>query len=88
LQSKVPAFTAPRRCWISEEQAGTIWSGLTVPTTIKSRSFGSSLADSRAARPAWTARSDVACSSETKRRSRIPVRWTIHSSEVSTIFSK
>src|SRR5262245_15349675 len=87
LQSKAAAFFAPSLPWISEEQAGIIWSGVTVPTTIRSRSSGLSLAAASARFPASKAMSDVASPSAAYRRSLIPVRWTIHSSEVSTIFS-
>src|SRR6185436_6184797 len=43
---------------------------------------------SRALRAAITARSELACSGAEIRRSRIPVRARIHSSDVSTIFSR
>ena len=88
LQSKAAAFFAPSFAWIRDEQAGTIWSGVTVPTTIRSRSSGRSFAAASARFPASYAMSDVASPSAAHRRSLIPVRWTIHSSDVSTIFSK
>jgi hypothetical protein len=59
-------------------------SGVTVAQTSKSMSFGSSDARSRAAIAAGRAMSVNASSSEAIRRSRIPVRSMIHSSDVST----
>ncbi len=55
---------------------------------IASTSFGSSFASSRARCDARSARSEVASPSATTRRSRIPVRSTIHWSFVSTSFSR
>ena len=60
-------------------------SGVTVATMTRSRSAGSTPAWARAARAAGSAMSESASSSRATRRSRIPVRATIHSSEVSTI---
>jgi len=86
LTSNAPALEAPRRAWISAEHDGRRWSGVSVPTMMRSSSLGSTLALSSACRAAWRHRSLVACSGVAKRRSRIPVRWTIHSSDVSTSF--
>ena len=63
-------------------------SGVVVPTTMNSMSSGTRLARSIACWAALIARSEVASFSSTMRRSRMPVRWTIHSSLVSTIFSR
>jgi hypothetical protein len=58
-----------------------------VPTTMKSISSAVTCARSIACRAARMARSEGPSPSSTMWRSRIPVRWTIHSSEVATIFS-
>jgi hypothetical protein len=63
-------------------------SGVVVPTTMKSMSFGVRPARSMAMSDASFARSDVATPGSTTCRSRIPVRCRIHSSLVSTIFSR
>ena len=63
---------------------GNIMSGVTVATITRSRSFGSTPAWASASRAAGSARSDIAWSSDANRRSLIPVRSVIHSSEVST----
>src|SRR6266542_3498874 len=55
---------------------------------IASTSFGSSFASSSASFDARSARSEVASPSAITRRSRIPVRSTIHWSFVSTSFSR
>src|SRR6187431_1140747 len=52
---------------------------------MRSRSVASRPATARASREAWTLRVAVVSSSAAMRRSRMPVRLTIHSSEVSTI---
>jgi hypothetical protein len=63
-------------------------SGVTVATMIRSISSGETPRRSRAMRAARAARSLVAVPGSTTWRSRIPVRVRIHSSEVSTIFSR
>jgi hypothetical protein len=59
-------------------------SGVTVATMIRSIEEASTPASARAAIAAGSAMSVSACSSLAKRRSRMPVRSTIHSSVVST----
>jgi hypothetical protein len=59
-----------------------------VDTINRSMVCGSSPALSSAARPAWVASVAVLSPGPANRRSRIPVRSRIHSSEVSTIVSK
>ena len=63
-------------------------SGVAVATTMRSTSSGSTPACSSACRAAGSARSLAAWSGSAMCRSRIPVRVTIHSSEVSTIASR
>ena len=63
-------------------------SAVVVPTTMKSTSSGVRLARSSACWAAFTARSEVASVSSAMWRSRMPLRWTIHSSLVATIFSR
>ena len=63
-------------------------SGVVVPTTRKPMSRGVNPAPSMARLAASTARSDVAASASATWRVRMPVRFRIHSSEVSTIFSR
>ncbi len=63
-------------------------SGVIVATMIRSRSRGFTPACASAARAAGIARSDIASVSAAIRRSRIPVRVAIHSSEVSTISAR
>src|SRR6185503_4125207 len=67
---------------------GKIKSGVVVPTTTKSISFGVTPALSSAARAALCARWLVYSSSAAMCRRSIPVRLLIHSSVVSTIFSR
>ena len=67
---------------------GNNMSGVVVPTTMKSMSSGTRFARSSAWRAAFTARSEVASSSSTMWRSRMPLRCWIHASLVSTIFSR
>ena len=63
-------------------------SGVTVPTMITSMSSGVRPAFAIASRAAIVARSLVATPGSTMCRSRMPVRCMIHSSVVSTIFSR
>ena len=60
-------------------------SGVTVATMIRSTCDASSPAGSSASRAAGRQRSESACPGSAIRRSRIPVRSRIHSSEVSII---
>ena len=63
-------------------------SGVTVPTMIRPMSSGVSPAFAIAVIAASFPRSDVATPGSTMWRSRMPVRCRIHSSVVSTIFSR
>ena len=63
-------------------------SGVVVPTTMKSIWSGVSPARSMASSAAFVASSDVPTPGSAMWRERMPVRWTIHSSLVSTIFSR
>jgi len=63
-------------------------SPVTVPTMIWSISPGDTFASARARFAASDARNDEGVFGSEMRRSRIPVRETIHSSEVSTIASR
>src|SRR3954452_4543711 len=64
--------------------AGKVWSGVAVASTITSRSLPLIPACSSARRAAPKARSDVSSPSAAIRRSEMPVRCRIHSSEVSS----
>ena len=68
--------------------AGIGMSGVTVARTIRCTSSGATPAASIACRPASMAKGDNVSSSPATRRSLIPLRVRIHSSEVSTIFSR
>src|ERR687895_637083 len=59
---------------------GSTSSGATVARSTRSRSSGSTPASSSAARPAAAASASRRSPSRTWRRSRTPVRWTIHCS--------
>src|SRR4051812_9612408 len=78
----------PRLCATKHAVDGKIISGVTVAQMISSMSFASKPAAAIALRAAAVARVAVDSPSETMRRSRMPVRWTIHSSLVSTIFAR
>jgi hypothetical protein len=67
---------------------GKYMSGVVVPTAMKSMSSGRRFARSIACWAARNARSEVASLSSAMWRSRMPLRCTIHSSLVSTIFSR
>ncbi len=86
--SNAQAFVAPSLSWTRQAVAGKIMSGVIVATMMSSTSVGSRPRRSRASRAARTARSLVAVPGSARRRSRIPVRVRIHSSDVSTIFSR
>jgi hypothetical protein len=79
----IPSFSCTRQATF-----GKIRSGVVVPTTTRSMSFGVRPALSSATRPALYARSLVVSSSATMCRCSMPVRLLIHSSVVSTIFSR
>jgi hypothetical protein len=63
-------------------------SGVMVATMMRSMSSGATPASAIARRAASRARSEVASAGPAMRRSRMPVRVVIHSSEVSTMRSR
>ena len=83
-RSYAAASTAPSVFAISAAVEGKEKSGVTVATSSRSMSLASTPASASAARAAGSARSESACSGAAIRRSRMPVRSMIHSSEVST----
>src|SRR5207247_443464 len=86
--SNAAAFFAPIFCWMRHAVAGKGMSGVIVAQIMRSISSSRTPACSIARRDASAPMSDVHIVSEAIRRSRIPERVTIHSSVVSTIFSK
>src|SRR5262245_32712865 len=86
--SYAAAFVAPSFCCSVHAHEGRIRSGVVVASTIWSISFASTFAISSARWHAISARSLEACSGAAMRRSRMPVRSTIHSSDVSTSRSR
>ena len=77
----------PSAAWTRVAVAGKVWSGVVVARTMmSSRSAGSSAA-SKAPRAAAMARSEVFSPASAMWRPRIPVRRTIHWSEVSRRFA-
>ena len=89
LKSKPHAFLAPALCPIKLAVDGNSMSGVTVAQMMRSMSMGSSPDFSHSDLTASAPMSEVALLGSFKmRRSSIPVRVRIHSSEVSTIFSK
>ena len=78
----------PSPCWTKQAVAGKGMSPVTVAQMIRSRSPASTFASARAAFAAASAIIEVVSPSPMTRRSLMPVRWTIHSSEVSMTFSK
>ena len=86
--SKQAAFTAPILVWTKQAVLGKNISGVQVAQMIRSISSGLMPAFSIAAWAARAASSLVGCSGPAMRRSRMPVRDWIHSSLVSTSFSK
>src|SRR5262245_16748373 len=87
-RSYAAALSAPSRSARIAAVEGNRMSGVTVATISRSISSADTPACSRAARAAGREMSDSASSSSAKRRSLIPVRVTIHSSEVSTSFAR
>src|ERR1035438_9905394 len=85
--SKAAAWGAPSLFWTQQAVAGVGMSGVMVAMMINSRSVGFRPASARALLAASVAISEVVCPGAATWRSLIPVRVTIHSSEVSTIFS-
>ncbi len=88
VMSKAAALLAPMRFWTRQAVDGKGMSEVAVAMRMMSRSSGVMPASASARFVASMARSLVACSGFAIRRSLIPVRETIHSSEVSSIRSK
>jgi hypothetical protein len=88
LTSNAAQPFAPRRCCSRQAVEGEIRSGVVVPTTSSSISPGLTPAAASAARDAPSARSQVVWPSAAMWRWRMPVRDAIHSSLVSTSFSR
>ena len=86
--SKAAALCAPIFSCTRQAVAGKGMSGVMVARMIKSTSAGSTFARSRARFAAKVAMSEVYSSSAAMRRSLMPVRVVIHSSVVSTNFSR
>ena len=86
-RSYAAAFGIPSSSASSADEVGNIMSGVTVAQMSRSISFASTPASARAAIAAGRAISVSASSFAAIRRSRIPVRSTIHSSVVSTSFA-
>src|SRR5438552_6577999 len=87
-RSNAAARRALRASWMMQALAGIGRSGVTVAQITKSRSAAAMPAAISASRAARVANRDIGSSSPAMRRSRIPVRVAIHSSEVSTILSR
>src|ERR1041384_3874552 len=87
-RSNAAAPVAPRLFWTMQAVAGIGMSGVTVAQMMRSTSDTATPADSSASRAARVANCDMYSSSVATRRSRIPVREVIQSSDVSTIFSR
>src|SRR6266581_7885727 len=86
--SKAAARLAPSFCCTRQEVEGNGMSGVMVAVIIKSICAAVTLAICIALVAACVAKSEVNSSLAASRRSWIPVRDVIHSSEVSTIFSR
>src|SRR6059036_3189859 len=87
-RSKAAASRALRLSWMMQAVAGIGMSGVTVAQMIRSRSPPWMSAALSASSAALVAKSDIGSSWAATRRSRMPVRVVIHSSEVSTILSR
>src|SRR2546425_961604 len=87
-RSKAAAPAAPRLSWTMQAVAGIGMSGVTVAQMIRSTWEATRPADWSAASAARVANCDMYSSSFAMRRSRMPVRDVIHSSDVSTILSR
>src|SRR5205814_4355013 len=83
--SRQAAFFAPIFFCTKQAVAGNSMSGVAVATKIRSTSSGLTFACSSACNAAFAAIALVSSSLEAMRRSLMPVRVVIHSSEVSTI---
>src|SRR2546422_3747558 len=87
-RSKAAAPVAPSLSWTRQAVAGIGMSGVTVAQMIRSTWEAGRPAELRACSAARVANWDMYSSSAAMRRSRMPVRVAIQSSEVSTIFSR
>src|SRR6266850_1020512 len=87
-RSNAAAPVAPRLFCTMQAVAGIGMSGVTVAQTIRSTSEAGRPADWSAFSAARVANWDMYSSSRATRRSRMPVRERIQSSDVSTIFSR
>ena len=87
-RSKAAPEWMPRLFCTVTALAGNVLSGVEVASTIRSMSAGCNPALSSAFRAAAVARSEVSSPSAAMWRWRMPVRWTIHSSDVSTIAAR
>jgi hypothetical protein len=76
------------RCCRSVPVFGKMRSGVVVPTTMKSTSEGVAPADFSARRAACSASEELDSSGPAMWRRSMPVRVRIHSSVVSTVFSR
>ena len=88
MSNAIDCREAPIRDWSSHDVEGSQWFGVAVVTIRASTSPGAAPAFSSAARAARSPMSTGVISSDAKRRSRMPVRSTIHSLLVSTIRSR
>ncbi len=75
----------PSRAWTRQAVFGNTWSGVVVPSAMKSISDGRTPAAHMARRAAASARSHVVSLAAARCRRAIPVRLRIHSSVVSTM---
>ena len=87
-RSNPQAPAMPILSWTRQAVLGKNMSGVVVPTTRNPMSRGVSPAPSIARLAASTARSEVAASASAMWRVRMPVRFRIHASDVSTSFSR
>ena len=87
-RSMAGVLVSPRLAATKQAVLGKVISGVIVPQRMRSMSFGASPAASIALRAAAVASVAVDSSLPAMRRSRMPVRCTIHSSLVSTIFDR
>src|SRR5579875_751103 len=88
LRSKAGIARHSRPAWMKQALAGTNISDVTVAQIIMSRSAGWSWADSRARRAAARPRLAEVSLAAAMRRSPMPVRERIHSSDVSRLAGK
>ena len=86
--SNAAPWVMPRPAWTATAVAGKVWSGVEVASTMRSIDCASTCPAASAARAAASARSDVISPGAAMRRSRMPVRWPIQASEVSTLWAR